>query len=186
MADVPTSVPTQVTAGDTLAWQITLADYPASAGWVLTYALAAAAGQIAITASASGDDHRVSVAAATSAAYVPCNYAWQAYVTKTTERHMVDSGTIQILPNLAVQAGGFDGRSHAQKTLEALEAWIEGHDMAVADYQIAGRAMKYHAIPDLLKLRDTYKAEVANAAVAAAAKASGIDPRRYFVRFGRA
>lgn len=178
-ASVPTSVPAQVTAGDTIAWKITLADYPASAGWVLTYALASAAVQIAITASASADDHLVSVAAATSAAYVPGTYSWQAYVTKTTERYMVDSGTIQVLPNLAVQSGGFDGRSHAKKTLDALEAWIEGHDMAVADYQIAGRAMKYHSIPDLLKLRDTYTAEVRGEVL----KASGGVANRLVVRF---
>lgn len=165
MADVPTTEPTEVTAGDTLTWQRALADYPASAGWVLTYALVAAASQITITATADGDDHLVSVAAAASALYTPGDYAWQAYVTKAAERYTVGSGSLTIRPNLAAQGGGYDARSHAQKTLAALEAWLESHDLAVADYQIAGRAMKYHSIPDLLKLRDAYKAEINAAAV---------------------
>jgi hypothetical protein len=161
MLDVPTTEPSSVTAGDTLTWSRSLADYPASTGWVLAYALVCAGQLITITASASGDEHIVSVAAATSAAYVPGTYAWQATVTKTTERYTVGTGTLTILPNLAAQGGGYDARTHAAKTLAALEAWIESHDMAVADYQIAGRAMRYISIPDLLKLRDAYKAEVA-------------------------
>lgn len=168
MADVPSTEPTSVTAGDTVAWTRSLSDYPASAGWVLSYALVAASIQYTITATASGDDHAVAVTAATTATWLPGEYAWQAVVTKTTERYTVGSGSLTILPNLAAQTAGLDTRSHARKTLDALEAWIESHDMAVADYQIAGRAMKYHSIPDLLKLRDTYKAEAQREAIAAA------------------
>lgn len=167
-AEIPTTEPTAVTAGDTLAWSKSLPDYPASAGWVLAYALVCAGQLITITAAASGDDHLVTVAAATSAAYVPGTYAWQATVTKTTERYTVGTGTLTVLPNLAAQGGGYDARTHAAKTLAALESWIESHDMAVADYQIAGRAMRYIPIPDLLKLRDTYKAEVSRETTAVA------------------
>jgi hypothetical protein len=50
--------------------------------------------------------------------------------------------------------------AHAEKTLAALESWIENHDPAVAEYEIDGRRMKYIAIPDLLTLRDRYRREV--------------------------
>ena len=39
MAQLPNSVPISVTAGDTLTWRISLADYLASAGWTLRYRL---------------------------------------------------------------------------------------------------------------------------------------------------
>ena len=42
----------------------------------------------------------------------------------------------------------------------ALEAWIENHDPGVAEYEIAGRRMKYIALADLIKLRSQYLIEV--------------------------
>ena len=160
MADVPTTEPTEVVAGDTLTWRRSLADYPASAGWVLSYALVNAAGQIAISASADGDDHLVSVAAATSAAYPVGTYAWQAYVTKTTERYLVDSGRLTVLPNLAAQVGGYDNRSWAQKTVDAIEQWMATRSPQVAEYQINGRAMKYWEDAKLLATRTALLAEI--------------------------
>ena len=86
---LPTTEPTLLTAGDTWAWEITLADYPASAGWALSYALVSPTARIAITSAAAGDAHRVTVAATTTAGYAAGTYTWQSYVTRTTERHTV-------------------------------------------------------------------------------------------------
>ena len=160
MADVPTTEPTQVTAGDTLTWSRSLADYPASDGWVLSYALVNADGQITITASADGDDYLVTVTAATSAAYVVGTYAWQAYVTLGTERYQVGTGTLTVLPNLAAQVGGYDNRSWAQKTVDAIEQWMSTRSPQVAEYQINGRAMKYWEDAKLLATRAALLAEI--------------------------
>ena len=67
--NIPTSEPESLVAGDTVTWQKTLSDYPASDGWVLSYRLINAAGNIDITSSASGDDHLVSVAATATAGW---------------------------------------------------------------------------------------------------------------------
>jgi hypothetical protein len=163
MADVPTTEPTSVVAGDTLTWKRSLPDYPASAGWVLSYALANADGLITITATADGDDHLVSVAAATSAGYVVGRYDWDAYVTLGSDRYRVGRGTLTVETNLAAQGAGYDGRSWAQKTIDAIERWMAARDPGVAEYQIAGRAMKYQEPAKLLALRDQLKAEVARA-----------------------
>ena len=64
------------------------------------------------------------------------------------------------IASFAAATGGLDARSHAQKTLEALEAWIEGRDIAVAEYRIGDRLLKTIPIPDLLILRDRYRREV--------------------------
>ncbi|MEW6314642.1 MAG: hypothetical protein AB1513_11485 [Pseudomonadota bacterium] len=160
MAQIPTSVPASVTAGDTLTWRIALADYLASAGWTLKYRLINAGNKYDITAAADGDDHLVTVAASASASYAPGAYSWQGYVEKGAERFTVGAGSITVKPNLAAQAAGYDTRSHAKKTLAAIEAWIESRDPGVADYQIAGRSMRYIPKAELLAMRSKYQHEV--------------------------
>jgi hypothetical protein len=71
-----------------------------------------------------------------------------------------NTGTLAIVASFAAAVGGLDARTHAEKTLAALEAWIENHDPAVASYQIGDRQMQYISITDLLKLRDVYRREV--------------------------
>lgn len=160
MAEIPTSVPATITAGDTLKWRTSLADYPADAGWTLKYRLINSANKYDITAAADGSDYLVAVAATISAAYAPGVYTWQAYVEKGTDRYTTGSGSLTINPDLAAQAAGYDTRSHARKTLAAIEAWIESHDPGVADYQIAGRSMRYIHKDELLALRSRYQNEV--------------------------
>ena len=46
MAQTPTTEPASLQAGDTLRWQRTLPDYPASEGWVLSYRLINAQGKL--------------------------------------------------------------------------------------------------------------------------------------------
>ncbi len=75
---------------------------------------------------ADGDGFVVTIPAGTSALYDPGFYKWQAYTTKSGERHQVGSGTIEIKPNYASQSAGYDGRSIVKKTLDALEAMMLG------------------------------------------------------------
>ena len=177
-APIPTTEPATLRAGDSASWQISDPDYPASAGWGLTYTFINAAGKFSITSTASGDDHLVHKLPAVTALYVAGAYAWQCVVANGTDAYTIRQGSIEVLPSFAATAT-FDGRSHAQKTLDALEAWIEGHDMSVAEYEIAGRRMKYIPIGDLLKLRDQYRREVRSEQAASGAGKSG----RVYLRF---
>lgn len=161
MADIPTIEPTEARAGDTWAWTITLADYPAPT-WTLKYALVKRGGgtQKTITAAASGTSHAVTVAKAVTATYVPAIWDWVASVTDGTSRYTMDSGTLDVLPDIEAATSGYDARSHAVKTLAALEAWIEARDIGVAEYEIAGRRLKTIPIEQLLRLRAAYRTEV--------------------------
>lgn len=183
MADIPTIEPTTANAGDTWRWSRTLADYPASAGWALSYTLINGTAKITINASALGDDHAVTVSAATSAGYTAGSYDWRARVSRAGEIYTVGEGRITV--RNAFGGATFDARTHARKTLEAIEAVIEGRaSSATLEYSIAGRTLKHIPMADLLSLRDKYRAEVARED-AAAAVASGLpDKRRVFVRFG--
>lgn len=162
-ADIPTTEPTTLRAGDTWKWTQSLSDYPASA-WTLKYRFKSPAGGFEIIASASGTDHAVTVAATTSAGYKAGTYTWAAWVEGgTSEKYTVGTGTCEVLPDLRSTAATAlqDVRSHARKMLDAVQAWLESRDPAVAEYEIAGRRMKYIPLADLLKLRQRYLAEVA-------------------------
>lgn len=164
--DVPTVEPTQVRAGDTWTWSRSLSDYPAPT-WTLAYSLLNATSKISITASASGADHLVSVAAATTAGYTAGTYSASARVTSGAEAYTVWTGVIEVSPNLAAKTS-YDDRSHARKVLEAIEAVLEGR--ATTDQQsvtIGDRSIEKMPIADLLKLRDSYKLEVASEEAAA-------------------
>ncbi len=171
-------------AGDTVTWSKSLADYSAADGWVLKYRLINAAGKIDITAGASEADHLVSVAASVSELWTPGTYAWQAYVEKAAERFTVGSGSIEIKPDLAAQAAGYDTRTTAKRLLEAVEAVLANRaTRADLEYEVAGRRMKSMSHADLLAARDKLKAEVVRED-AAARIAQGLSPKnKLYVRF---
>ena len=186
MPSIPTTEPATLRAGDTLAWrrEDLTADYPASAGWVLAYKLVNAAGNIAITASASGDAFAVSVAAATSATYAAGVYAWVATVTLASARYTVDSGTITVLANLAA-ATTSDQRSPARKALDAVNLALEsyGAKAYLQELQIGDRQQKFGTPGDFLAFRSRLAAEVA-AEESALAVANGQSARnKLLVRF---
>jgi len=183
MAQIPTTVPVAVTAGDTLQWRISLADYPASAGWTLKYRLINAGHKYDITAATDGDDHLVIVPAATSAAYAAGDYSWQGYVERGAERFTVATGSLTIHPDLAAQAAGLDTRSHARKMLAAIESWLESRDPGVAEYEIAGRRMKYIPKNELIALRSKYQFEVQREEAAERVKNGLAAGNRLLVRF---
>jgi hypothetical protein len=169
-------------AGDTLTFRVSLPSYPAST-WTLAYRLVPSSGSaITFTAAADGDDHLVTVAAATTAAWASGEYAWAGYVTAGLERFTVSSGRTTIKPNPASMAVA-DTRTHARKVLDALKAVIEGRaskdQMA---YTIDGRSLQRMPVADLLAFQAEYERKVAKEELAQA----GISPRHAFVRFVRA
>jgi hypothetical protein len=184
---IPSTEPAIVTAGDTVAWTKSLPDYPASAGWTLKYRLIKVAGIIDITAAASGADHAVSVAAATSVGWAAGTYAWQAYVEGgSSERYTVGTGSIVVKPNLAAQAGGFEARGTWEKALAdlraALAAWITSSGQ-VQEYEIAGRRMRFTSADDLRKRIAIAEREAAREAAAEASAAGRPLGRTLYVRF---
>ena len=183
MSDIPTQEPAVLAAGDTAKWRRILADYPAGQSWQLAYTLVSAANRYTFSASADGDVHLVTVAAATTATWAPGPYTWRAQVSKAGEVYTVGTGTLSVRPSFAVAT---DGRTHARKVLDAIEAVIEGRATSeVAEYQIAGRELRYIPIPELLQLRDKYRGEVLREDAASRAARGLPDPRRVFVRFAR-
>lgn len=171
-------------AGDTLDFRTTVPDYPASDSWTLTFKLIprTAGSAITFTAGADGEVYRTQVSALTTASWAPGEYSWAAYVTKGGDRFTVETGVIKVMPNPA-DAATWDNRTHAQKTLDAINAVIENRATKdQSEYSIAGRSLKLTPITELLKLRDVYVQRVAREQL----QAQGINPRAVYMRFGHA
>ena len=167
MATTPTQEPASVIAGDTITWQKTFSDYPASAGWALKYRLLNASGKIDITATASGDNHLVAVTAASSATWTAGTYDYIGWVEKgsgpTAERYTVSTGRLTVTANMAA-ANTYDGRSDARIIYEALLAAYKSAAASrayVAEYEIAGRRMKFASRAEWLQELNFWKAQVA-------------------------
>lgn len=159
-----TTEPTAFTAGDTLAWTKTLPDYPAGAGWVLKYRFINASEKHDVTAVTSGDSHAISIAAADSN-WSAGLFDWQSWVENGAERYTVAVGKVLVKPNLAgITAAGYDNRSPARQILDALMAAYAGaatNKPFVAEYEIAGRRMKFNSRAECLAEINHWKREVA-------------------------
>lgn len=181
-ATIPYGEPARLIAGDTAKWLKALPDYPAGDGWVLTYSLVNSLQRISFSATASGDEHLVTVAASTTAAWVAGAYTWRAQVALAGEVFTVGSGSITVAPSFATAK---DGRTQARRMLDAVEATLEGRASSdVEQLMISGRSVKHLPVADLLTLRDRLRLDVAREEAAERA-AAGLPARgRVMVRFG--
>lgn len=183
----PTTEPKALYTGDTWSWQRLLPDYLANDSWVLKYTLINAAGRINITASADGEAHLVSVAAATTAAYTAGNYTWQAYVEKASARHTVGTGAIIVRAGLSSGSGGSDQRTQARIAMDdavaALAAYTANQGV-VSEYEIAGRRMKFRSIDEIRKLVNFWRVQVQNEIDAENIRLGLGTSRTIFTRFG--
>jgi len=177
-----------ITVGDSLSFTTSLADYPAGAGWVLKYRLIPreAGAAIGITCAASGDLHLASVSAATSATWTAGAYGWTSWVERGAESITVAGGSVDLTPNLRVSAGLLDTRSSAAKALAAAEAALAAWTPTTKRYSINGREMEFNSPADIIAVITHWRSEVQRENRAALLSAGKADPRRVFVRLGRA
>lgn len=179
--------PTVIRAGDSVAWSESLPEYPASAGWVLNYRLLWPAGTaVDIATTAAGDDHAVSLAATATAGWQAGAATLVKWVGKGIERITLGQQPLTVLPDLTV-ATTFDGRTANQKALAAaktaLESYLTGGQAVVAEYDIAGRKMRFRDADQILQLIAHYEREVNRETAALATLNGGSPPGRIHTRF---
>lgn len=162
--------PPTIQAGVTFEASVAPADYPATGGWVLTAHLRGPA-VINLTGAADGSGHKFTAAAATTAAWVAGIYSYGIRATKGADVWPVESSMLEVLPDLAAVNAPSDLRSHARKTLDAIEAVLEKRATRDQErYTINNRELWRTPMTDLLKLRDVYRAEVRREEAAARGK----------------
>lgn len=189
------NIPSQIRAGDTVKWRdVASADVfgnaiTSSGGWTLTYYLRFDKNNegATVVGTAYGTGWEFNIAQATSAGFDAGQWYWQAEATKAGEHITIGAGQLEVLAALsyAGSPSAFDGRTQAQKDLDAVQAAIRAmiSGGAVAEYSIGSRRLKKMELADLLTLEGKLKAEVKREQ-AAAMVANGLgNPHNLYVRF---
>lgn len=171
--------PSSVSAGLTFDRTATITDCPAPT-WALSAALRGPT-VIDLTAAASGIAHRFLVAAAVTADWAAGEYWYSIRAASAGTVIEVEAGQIIVNPDLAAAIANHDGRDHARRVLDAIEAVIEKRATLDQDrYMINNRELWRTPIADLLALRDRYRAELRRIK---AVKAGGLFDTAVRVRF---
>jgi len=190
------NIPSTIRAGDTVKWRDdastdVFGNEVTSSVWTLKYYLRTntASEGATITGSAYGTGWEFTIAAGTSADFDAGNWYWQAIATRTDPAETLTLGNGAFVVKAALSysdtPGAFDGRTQAQKDLDAVQAAIRAivDGGVVQEYRIGTRNLKKYDLPDLIQLEGKLKAEVKREQQAELI-ANGLgNPRNMFVRF---
>lgn len=156
-AEIPSSEPLEIIAGDTVLWHKVLADYSIAGGWTLKYRIIGTGINLEKIATDDSGTYLVTIAAADLAAIVAeavCRLV--GWVEKGAEKWTVYDDYCRVQPNLRT-ATADQLKTKAAKTLEAIEAALEGRITAdLESYQVNGRAVTKIPIKELQELRAAY------------------------------
>lgn len=150
--------PTNLHAGDSVAWSRAVPAYPAALGWSLHYVLNGPE-RHAFEAGA-GVAYEVKLSAADTASWAPGLYRWVALAINGDQRVTVDTGTIQVDPNWET-ASPEDVRTHAARMVALIEAALEKRiPKDQQSYEIDGMRLDRIPIERLRELRMQYQREL--------------------------
>jgi len=153
-------IPRKIIAGVTFETTARLGRYPAPA-WSLLVAMRGPKA-IDIESEPDGSVHRIRVEASDTAEWQPGQYTYVVRVVSDGTVHEIERGSVEIEPDVTQAEDGYDGRSHARRVLDAIEAVIEKRATKDQErYRINNRELYRTSIEDLLKLRAKYRAIVA-------------------------
>lgn len=175
-------------AGDTLNFPTSVPDYPATDGWVLKYRLVsrtAPGSAFTLVATAEVADYRVSVAAATTAAWGADNYSWTSWVEKGAEIYSIDRGQIVVRQDPRTAPAGYDGRSQAEKALADAKTAMAAWTPTTRRYTIGDRSMEFSSKADIVGLINHWEIEVKRERRAEALAEGRPDPAKTYVRLNR-
>jgi hypothetical protein len=161
--DVPTSVPTELTVGDTWTWTVPAGSFPAGEGWGRSFRFLGSGLAFEVPALAVGDGFQASYAMASTANVDPGTYQVVEIADNGTSRHTVARATVVVHPDPDVVDDG-SHRAHDEKMLAAIEAVLEGRvteDME--SYSILGRSLQRIPFRELMQYRAIYAQKVRRA-----------------------
>jgi len=187
------NIPKKVYAGTTIKWRDDAAIGPlnesiTSADWTLTYYLRTNTNHEGhtVVGTSYGNGWEFSISATDSADFDSGNWFFYAEASKGSEKFTLGNGQLEVFASLAYtgQPGAFDGRTQAEKDLDAVVAAIRSIiSDKVKAYSIAGRSFTKVVLPELRVRESQLKGIVARERKAAMI-ANGLgDPHSLYVRF---
>lgn len=152
-------LPEFLTAGLSFHKAVKLSDYPVGTFALVLYLRGP--GAYTITATEDGDEHVFEATPAATADWAHGEYSYTVRASDGTDTFEVESGRVPIRPDLASAGAGYDGRSHARKALDAIEAVINKRaSLDQERYRINNRELYRTPLAELVKFRAQYRAEV--------------------------
>ena len=183
----PFIFPTEFVQGDEFTFRYADSGiYPITDGWTINLSLRGGGTAIDIASTVDGGNYLLEVAPAVTALWAPGKYIAQLYalLAASHKRTTIWEVYVRVLPNLAVAAAGTDQRTHARRTLEAIEATIEGRaGDDILDSQIDNTTFRRLAPDQLLRLHSYYVAKVRSEEAKARALAGLATGRNILARF---
>lgn len=183
---------TPIIVGDTLDFVERVPGCPASDGWTLVYRLTPTFIDVvpapSITLSATvydTDAYRIQADPTATVAWVAGTYTWTSWVERTGERQSLGSGRIELVPDPATIAAGYDGRTLAERAYDdarAALATFQQSNGRVKAYTIGTRSMEFSSSEELVTLVKFWENECSKEAAARAKRERRPNPRRYFTR----
>lgn len=159
-ATVPTTPPTDLTAGITWRWDRTLDDYPPADGWALKVRFVGDAADLTLTAVVNGTTFEFTATPSETASLAAGLYRYVEYVELGAARHVVADGTVVVRANPLTVAPG-DQRSHAEvmlaKVRAAKAALVDG---GAKQWTVGQRSFTSNDLGELSKLEAQYAAAV--------------------------
>ncbi len=163
---IPTTEPTEITAGATVKWKKSFTSYKPEDGWALAYYFRGAGTGLDVEGdlvTTDGSGFLVTIPAyADEDAPATSNlsaglYYWQAWLTNedTGEEIQIGEGQTNVKPNLfnADISTAYDGRSTAEQDLAAVRvALSKAAAKNAAEYSIANRMKREHSLSELIEL----------------------------------
>jgi hypothetical protein len=114
--------PTEIVQGTVYSWSRAFGDYDSS--YALTYEFRGLSSTLTVTGTA-GASWAVAITAVQSAALVAGPYIWQAFVSKGSDRYVIDSGSAVVVADLGAGSATTAAQSSARKRLAAYQAMSE-------------------------------------------------------------
>jgi len=158
-------IPETIGIGETVQWYSAPADFPTTESWSVTYSFRGQT-SFTLTCTTSGSEYLATITAAVASTMHRGTYWWDQWAARgsggSLERYRVASGQLEAVDRLAVETSPYDGRSHAQRVLAAIEDTILGKasrdqsTMTLGGIQIGRLSPK-----QLTDWRELYKGEVA-------------------------
>lgn len=157
----PNIVPAQISAGDNVTWTRTFDDYSSLAGWTLKYTGVSATAAFNFSAAGQADgSFLVDLSGTVTGAWAADSYQLVEYVDNGSAKVTLARYALAVLPNLAGSTTGLDTRTHARRMLDIINAYFEKKLPGQMRVMLDGLRIDQYTIPELLSLRDRYRAEV--------------------------
>ena len=184
----PTTEPELLVIGDRWVWKRTdLGSTYAPSSYALSYRarlLGAGSTNFSFTASESGTDYIIEVSSSTSANYTSGTYAWQMYITRSSdsERIALDSGKFEVKTNLVTSEA--DPRSHSAKMGDHLETSLQTQAQKLTTaYSISDRSNTLRSMEEVETQLNNYRARYNREVMKDRAKSGRRTGQNILVRF---